>query len=115
MFSAHAEFCKYIFLVSAVKCKANKVFSECGSSCNSVCGSKGATSTCKTGCIDGCQCPEGMSLSNGQCLHKDRCPCQHNGIDYAHGVSIKMSQCKTWLVSPTVGQGKGKKKNTNLT
>ena len=81
---------------SAVNCTSNKVYLECGPSCSSHCGSKGATSICKTGCIDGCHCPKDMSLSNGVCVPKSHCPCHHNGEEYAHGVSLSMSQCKTW-------------------
>lgn len=77
-------------------CDANKVYVECGPACTSVCGLKGTNSICKKGCIDGCHCPQHMSLSNGVCVPNGECPCQHNGEEHKHGVSVKMNECIRW-------------------
>ena len=69
---------------------------ECGPACSSVCGNHGST-VCKDACIDGCHCPPGTALAGDRCVHEDKCPCEHNGDTYEHGVEVAMG-CETWLV-----------------
>jgi Trypsin Inhibitor like cysteine rich domain. len=83
-----------ITVISAKRCSPDKVFMECGPSCTSTCGKKNPI--CKDGCIDGCHCPDGATLSNGICVKNDHCPCYHNGEEFEHGMSAKMPGCKTW-------------------
>ncbi|KAM9171971.1 von Willebrand factor isoform 2-T2 [Pangshura tecta] len=46
------------------------------------------------GCISGCLCPKGMVRHENKCLVPERCPCFHNGREYAKGETVN-KDCNT--------------------
>ncbi|XP_071749958.1 LOW QUALITY PROTEIN: hemocytin-like [Lepeophtheirus salmonis] len=56
-------------------------------------------------CIEGCYCPKGMFMHNGQCIQRKECPCTFNGIEFPSGKTIyqECNQCQceagNWLCS----------------
>lgn len=77
-----------------IQCSNGKVFKECGSSCIKECTTVNTICTDPT-CVDGCFCPDGTVLHNGNCVTPDQCPCDHEGHQYAPGDVIPQ-QCNNW-------------------
>ncbi|NP_001316017.1 von Willebrand factor precursor [Oryctolagus cuniculus] len=46
------------------------------------------------GCVSGCLCPPGMVRHENKCVALERCPCFHQGREYAPGETVKMD-CNT--------------------
>ncbi|XP_073079394.1 von Willebrand factor isoform X1 [Manis javanica] len=46
------------------------------------------------GCVSGCLCPPGMVRHENRCVALERCPCFHQGREYAPGDTLKMG-CNT--------------------
>ncbi|XP_013803060.1 von Willebrand factor [Apteryx mantelli] len=46
------------------------------------------------GCISGCLCPKGMVRHENKCVSPERCPCFHNGREYAKGETVT-NDCNT--------------------
>uniref|UniRef100_A0A8C3PPM6 von Willebrand factor n=1 Tax=Calidris pygmaea TaxID=425635 RepID=A0A8C3PPM6_9CHAR len=46
------------------------------------------------GCISGCLCPKGMVRHENKCVAPERCPCFHNGREYAKGETVT-NDCNT--------------------
>ncbi|XP_032850933.2 von Willebrand factor isoform X2 [Tyto alba] len=46
------------------------------------------------GCISGCLCPKGMVRHENKCVAPERCPCFHNGREYAKGERVT-NDCNT--------------------
>uniref|UniRef100_A0A8D0LCC8 von Willebrand factor n=1 Tax=Sphenodon punctatus TaxID=8508 RepID=A0A8D0LCC8_SPHPU len=46
------------------------------------------------GCISGCLCPEGWVRHGNKCVIPEKCPCFHNGKEYAQGELMK-KDCNT--------------------
>ncbi|XP_010223541.1 PREDICTED: von Willebrand factor [Tinamus guttatus] len=46
------------------------------------------------GCISGCLCPKGMVRYENKCVSPERCPCFHNGREYAKGETVT-NDCNT--------------------
>nr|XP_009936779.1 PREDICTED: von Willebrand factor [Opisthocomus hoazin] len=46
------------------------------------------------GCISGCLCPKGMVRHENKCVAPERCPCFHNGREYAKGETVT-KDCNT--------------------
>uniref|UniRef100_A0A8C2U1F5 von Willebrand factor n=1 Tax=Coturnix japonica TaxID=93934 RepID=A0A8C2U1F5_COTJA len=46
------------------------------------------------GCISGCMCPKGMVRHENKCITPERCPCFHNGREYAKGETVT-KDCNT--------------------
>ncbi|XP_029767525.1 von Willebrand factor [Terrapene carolina triunguis] len=46
------------------------------------------------GCISGCLCPKGMIRHENKCVAPERCPCFHNGREYAKGETVN-KDCNT--------------------
>ncbi|XP_069861108.1 von Willebrand factor [Dipodomys merriami] len=46
------------------------------------------------GCVSGCLCPPGMVRHDNRCVALERCPCFHQGREYAPGETVKMD-CNT--------------------
>ncbi|XP_076880264.1 mucin-2-like [Brachyhypopomus gauderio] len=60
--------------------------SECQKSCRTL-----DMACISTQCVSGCVCPSGLvSDGEGGCITEDRCPCVHNGVNYAPGDSVKV-------------------------
>uniref|UniRef100_A0A8C0KND2 von Willebrand factor n=1 Tax=Canis lupus dingo TaxID=286419 RepID=A0A8C0KND2_CANLU len=47
-----------------------------------------------TGCVSGCLCPQGMVRHENRCVALERCPCFHQGQEYAPGETVKID-CNT--------------------
>uniref|UniRef100_A0A8C6E4J9 von Willebrand factor n=1 Tax=Moschus moschiferus TaxID=68415 RepID=A0A8C6E4J9_MOSMO len=47
-----------------------------------------------TGCVSGCLCPPGMVRHENRCVALERCPCFHQGREYAPGDRVKVD-CNT--------------------
>ena len=55
----------------AIQCPTGMVFQQCGSLCPQTCGS---STTCNSGCAEGCFCPGGQVInSNGLCINPREC------------------------------------------
>lgn len=76
-----------------ISCTGGKVYKECGSPCVKDCSSANAVCSDAT-CVDGCFCPDGQVLQNGNCVQVDQCPCEHNSRTYNPGQTIPR-QCNT--------------------
>nr|XP_008512142.1 PREDICTED: von Willebrand factor [Equus przewalskii] len=46
------------------------------------------------GCVSGCLCPPGMVRHENRCVALERCPCFHQGREYAPGETVKID-CNT--------------------
>ncbi|XP_060109795.1 von Willebrand factor [Heteronotia binoei] len=46
------------------------------------------------GCVSGCLCPAGWVRHGNKCVVPDRCPCFHNGREYAAGETVT-KECNT--------------------
>ncbi|XP_043943406.1 von Willebrand factor [Protopterus annectens] len=46
------------------------------------------------GCISGCMCPTGLVRHENTCIPQSKCPCFHNGKEYAQGEKINID-CNT--------------------
>ena len=57
---------------SAVNCSEGMVYQQCGPACPKTCNDDDNVD-CPSGCVDGCFCPTGMVLSNGQCINESDC------------------------------------------
>ncbi|KAG8509132.1 von Willebrand factor, partial [Galemys pyrenaicus] len=47
-----------------------------------------------TGCVSGCLCPPGMVRHENRCVLLERCPCFHQGKEYAPGETVTIN-CNT--------------------
>ncbi|XP_004869432.1 von Willebrand factor isoform X2 [Heterocephalus glaber] len=47
-----------------------------------------------TGCVSGCLCPPGMVRHENRCVALERCPCFHQGREFAPGETVKIG-CNT--------------------
>jgi len=48
------------------------VYQQCGPVCPETCDNDDSVQ-CPSGCVEGCFCPAGMVLSNGQCINESDC------------------------------------------
>ncbi|XP_054708375.1 SCO-spondin-like, partial [Uloborus diversus] len=70
-----------------LSCTNGMIYKDCGSSCPKTC--KDTVYDCEDDqCVDGCHCPDGTILNDGQCVTQQSCPCFHNGKEYAPGSRI---------------------------
>ncbi|XP_061420430.1 LOW QUALITY PROTEIN: mucin-5B-like [Lethenteron reissneri] len=85
------------------ECTSPMVYVDCitstyGKACESSCAIQ--TPLCLgRQCQPGCICPEGLiNNGNGDCVKKEECPCQHNGLSYTPGDTIKVdcNKCKCY-------------------
>ncbi|XP_071945702.1 von Willebrand factor-like [Antedon mediterranea] len=65
-------------------CTNGTVYDSCGGSCPATCENRQRTCS-KDYCLDGCHCPEGQLLENGQCIDSSGCPCEYNNKEYPSG------------------------------
>uniref|UniRef100_A0A2C9M9G4 Hemocytin n=1 Tax=Biomphalaria glabrata TaxID=6526 RepID=A0A2C9M9G4_BIOGL len=78
----------------AISCPNNMVYKECGSSCAKDC--TNVNSVCPdTTCVDGCFCPDGQVLHNGNCIPTTDCLCEKNSQTFREGeiVPEKCNNC----------------------
>jgi len=71
------------------------VYQQCGPVCPETCDNDDSAQ-CPSGCVEGCFCPTGMVLSNGQCINEGDCEGTKN-ILYHYMIrltcGIKLMQC----------------------
>lgn len=77
-------------------CTNGTEYGECGPPCPPTCNDQEPTCQ-QERCVDGCHCPEGTVLENGQCITVDKCPCHHGERIYASGQTME-EDCNTWYV-----------------
>ncbi|XP_066271768.1 von Willebrand factor-like [Branchiostoma lanceolatum] len=70
-----------------MSCSNGMVYDSCGSSCPATC-SNTDYNCVDDHCVDGCHCPRGTYLNEGQCVTRDQCPCTYQGKDYGAGDRI---------------------------
>ena len=56
----------------AITCPSGMVYQQCGPSCPQTCDTNEDTD-CSGGCVEGCFCPSGQVLSNGNCINETEC------------------------------------------
>lgn len=82
-----------------MSCTGGKVYKSCGPkfvpSCNDDAAAKGTDSQ---DCEEGCFCPEGTVLHEGNCISVEECPCRLRGKVFKPGVTIP-KQCNTCTCS----------------
>ncbi|XP_076369994.1 hemocytin-like isoform X2 [Tachypleus tridentatus] len=67
-------------------CTGGQIYQVCGRSCEYTCSQIAIQTECSDRCVEGCACPQGMSLdANGICMSLSSCPCVHNGREYTPG------------------------------
>nr|DBA25392.1 TPA: hypothetical protein GDO54_012926 [Pyxicephalus adspersus] len=76
-----------------VRCTGGQVYTECSTSCKKTCADLRLNEavSCQeiSGCVAGCNCPEGLVLDdNGQCVPPAMCLCYHGGQTYQPESSI---------------------------
>lgn len=50
---------------------------------------------CETHVVDGCFCPDGQVMHQGECTPVEECPCFHNGRPYLPGTTMTLN-CQQW-------------------
>ena len=70
-------------------CPPGMIYQQCGPLCPKTCRSYGST-TCYSGCVAGCFCPNDKLLSDGECVEPSDCP----GIHGLHQLSKMFVQSK---------------------
>lgn len=86
------------FLFSEAVCDIpGQVYQVCGSSCQRTCREISMGLPCKQDCAEGCNCPVGKALRDGnQCVPYSQCPCYRDGNAYDPGTVIKPTNCNKW-------------------
>lgn len=46
-------------------------------------------------CEEGCYCPDGMRLHDGQCIPQEQCPCYLSAKAFSSGQKVAKG-CNTW-------------------
>ncbi|XP_011303247.1 hemocytin [Fopius arisanus] len=82
--------------ICPMRCGDGKIYKSCGpqyqSSCNDDAASKGNVDELE--CEEGCFCPEGTVLHEGNCISVEECPCRLRGKVFQPGAVIP-KQCNT--------------------
>ncbi|XP_035218784.1 SCO-spondin-like, partial [Stegodyphus dumicola] len=88
-------------------CTGGQVYKECGNPCTSSCMAIASSENCKSQCVQGCICPDGMTMSSeGFCIAIDQCPCVFDNKEYSpasvtvQGSSICTCQSAKWECRP---------------
>ncbi|XP_067130718.1 hemocytin-like [Centruroides vittatus] len=79
--------------VCPLDCPVGMEYFDCGSSCPKTC-TKTEYDCEDEHCVDGCHCPAGMALYEGECIPESKCPCQHSNKQYQNGERIT-KDCNT--------------------
>ena len=75
-------YCRIQSFLTAIQCPPGMVFRQCGSLCQQTCGS---STTCNSGCAEGCFCPDGQVInSNGLRTNPRECL----GKRWVHDIAI---------------------------
>lgn len=79
--------------VCPLNCSVGMEYTDCGSSCPKTC-IKTEYDCEDEHCVDGCHCPSGTALYEGNCIPEYQCPCEHSNKKYKSGDSI-IKDCNT--------------------
>ncbi|XP_048829558.1 otogelin-like protein [Brienomyrus brachyistius] len=77
-----------------VSCPPELIYQECISCCPVSCSVDRLCIDSKLQCLDGCYCGEGEIYKNGSCMKASDCPCEHHGMVYLPGQTIR-EECNT--------------------
>ena len=84
-----------------MKCGGGQVYTNCMPLKTLKCGDAGQEIQVRPllfdYCQEGCECPPGSVLYDGQCISPKNCPCYWGKQTYLPGDERK-SDCNTWLV-----------------
>ena len=61
----------FVILID-IECPAGMVYQQCGQACPQTCDTVESTD-CVGGCVEGCFCPSGKVLWNGNCVNASEC------------------------------------------
>ena len=80
-----------------MQCEGGMVYEPCGTVCPEKCLTLGEEVDygCELNCVEGCHCPNGTVLHNGECIVREYCPCIVKGKEIPHGTVIRKN-CKIW-------------------
>ena len=62
-----------VLIILAVECPPGMIYQQCGLLCPQTCDNFD-TSNCVAGCAEGCFCPDGQVVYNGECIVPIACP-----------------------------------------
>uniref|UniRef100_A0A3Q3AAE4 SCO-spondin n=1 Tax=Kryptolebias marmoratus TaxID=37003 RepID=A0A3Q3AAE4_KRYMA len=79
-------------LVTKEDCLAGRV-----DPCAPTCSDLSMTNNCTATCIEGCRCPYGLYLQDGQCVNSSQCVCDWDGDTLQPGQVISRDQCTTCM------------------
>ncbi|GFW41592.1 hypothetical protein TNCV_4035091 [Trichonephila clavipes] len=74
-------------------CNNGTEYNECGPPCPPTCADQEPVCNIQK-CVDGCHCPEGTLLQDGQCIPLDECPCFYGDQYYQSGETVQ-EDCNT--------------------
>ena len=67
-----------------MECPAGMVYQQCGSLCVQTCDNINDDSICEGGCAEGCFCPDGEVLFEGECVQPARCTGRSDNTLYTY-------------------------------
>ena len=59
-------------ILTAINCPEDMVYQQCGPLCPQTCDTN-EDEECSGGCVEGCFCPSGKVLWNGNCINSSEC------------------------------------------
>ena len=62
-----------VFILVAMECPPGMVYRQCEQACPQTCDTVIENTECVSGCIEGCFCPTGKVLSEGNCVNATKC------------------------------------------
>ena len=62
----------YELIFTAIECPKGMVYQQCGQACPQTCDSEEGED-CTGGCVEGCFCPSGKVVWNGNCINSSEC------------------------------------------
>ena len=72
MYKALYPSCFSVYISVAFECPVGMVYQQCGQACPQTCDTVGR-SDCASGCVEGCYCPNGTVLQEGNCINAPLC------------------------------------------
>ena len=69
-------FINHAYNYVAIECPSGMVYQQCGPVCPQLCDTV-ENEDCSNGCIEGCFCPSGKVLFNGNCVNVTGCAGTH--------------------------------------
>jgi len=79
-----------------IDCPAGMVYQQCGQACSQTCDHVKSTNCINT-CIEGCFCPNGKVLWNGNCINATECEGTYIGTHLPFDMYICITVCSTYM------------------